>query len=162
MEDISRTIHALTSMIAVNNNRIKAYQTLEHKTDKDYLKSVCKLHIDQSMRFIQCLSTWRAAYGGFAVANRDSRASNGWVQLKSMLDFSLRRSLWKQCEDQEKAALRIYESALRNSFIPGAAREDIQDQAKGFEKALATFKHFSDQPPSTHQVAFQQVENRWR
>jgi hypothetical protein len=161
MDDISRTIEALTSMIAVNNNRIKAYQALEHKTDTEHLKSVCKLHIDQSRRFIKCLSTWRAAYGGFAVADSDSQVSNGWAQWRSLLDFGLRRSLWKQCEDQEKEAQRIYLSALKNSFIPIATRTDIQDQAKGFEKALATFKHFSDQPQSTHGSAAQQAEYRW-
>jgi hypothetical protein len=153
MEDIAKTIDALTSMITVNNNRIKAYQSLEHKTNQDRLKSVCKLHIDQSKRFIHCLSTWRSAYGGFGISDNFRGTTNTWARMISLLDIGLRRNLWTQCEDQEKDALRLYKAVLESSFIADATRSDIHDHVKGLEKALATIKHFSERPEVVHSTA---------
>jgi hypothetical protein len=82
--------------------------------------------------------------------------------MRSKLHFGFGRSEWKQCEDQEKEAIKVYGSALKNSFLPMATREDIQNQLKGFEKAFATFKRLGDQPQSVHDTGHHTTEHRWR
>ena len=144
MEDISRTIDALTSMIAINKKRAAAYQSLAEKTHRHEAKLLLLQFADQSRRFASGLSTWRAAYGGFGVADRKSGVST-WSQVRSLFGLNSGKHVITECEEMEQDAIKIYRAAVGMTFIPSATVVDIQKQLADLEKSLSKLRAAREQ-----------------
>jgi uncharacterized protein (TIGR02284 family) len=144
MEDISRTIDALTSMIAINNKRASAYKSLAEKTDRQEVRTLFRQFADQSKRFANGLSTWRAAYGGFGVADKKSSAS-AWSQVRYLLGLKLGKNMISDCEELEQDAIKTYKAVIAMAFMPPATVADLQNQIGEFEKALSKLRSVREQ-----------------
>lgn len=148
MEDLSRTVTALTDIIAVNGKRADTYLSLSEKAEHPDLKSVFSHYAKQAKHFINNLSNWRSAYGGYAVVDKKKNGST-WSAVRSLLGRS--RNMIGQCDQVEHEALKAYKSVLALSVIPTAALADIQRQAKEIEKAIEHLKSLKDQPELAQQ-----------
>jgi uncharacterized protein (TIGR02284 family) len=144
MEDIARTIDALTSMIAINNKRASAYQSLANKTQRHEVKTMFSHFADQSKRFASGLSTWRAAYGGFGVADKKP-ASSPWSQVRYLLGLNSGKNMITECEELEQEAIKIYKAAITMAFMPQATVTDIEKQIGEFQRALSKLRSIRDQ-----------------
>jgi hypothetical protein len=148
MEDISRAIAALTSLIVVNYKRHNVYQALSEKTKDDELRSLCRAHVEQSKRFITTLSTWRSAYGGFRTSDRETGAGSTWSQLRALFDLGLGKTMINRCEVLERDALRNYKLASALPSMPMAIVAEIDLQARELEKVLAKLKILNERTQS--------------
>jgi uncharacterized protein (TIGR02284 family) len=139
MEDIARTIDALTSLIAINYKRYSAYQSLAEKAQQHELKTLFLQFAEQSKRFVGSLSTWRAAYGGFGVADKKAGTS-AWSQLKFLLGLNSVRNRIDECKELEQEAIKIYQSTISMAFLPAATVADIHKQMFELEKSLSKLR----------------------
>jgi uncharacterized protein (TIGR02284 family) len=147
MQDIARTLDTLNALIDTNVKRSKLYHSLAEKPEHHELRPLFANYAEQSRRFSTALSTWRSAYGGFAIPQKKSSWS-----LKSLMDFGLRTSVLVQCEDQEEETLKLYKSACRESFLPAATQADVQQQAREFERALSKLRLLRERPAAVREV----------
>ena len=137
MENLAQSVVALSSLIEVNNKRVKVYRTVAEKTARNELKALFNSYAEQSKSFSSNLSTWRAAYGGFGLSDGTDRNGSVWDQLKSLLTIGRAKNPVRQCEEVEQAALKAYKSAVTKSLLPTATVADVQKQTREVEKALA-------------------------
>jgi uncharacterized protein (TIGR02284 family) len=144
MEDLSRTIDALTSMIEINNRRASAYTSLAEKTQRNEVKSVFRHFADQARQFASNLSTWRAAYGGFAVSQKKSSAGT-WAQVRHLLGLNSGKNIITECEELEREAIKMYKATIAMAFMPPATTADMQTQVREFEKSLSKLRSIKDQ-----------------
>jgi uncharacterized protein (TIGR02284 family) len=144
MEDIARTIDALTSMIAINNRRASAYQAMAEKAQRPEVKTMFHHYSDQSKRFASGLSTWRAAYGGFGVADKKPGPSP-WSQVRYLLGLNFGKNMITECEELEQEAIKIYKTAISMAFMPQATVSDIEKQIGEFQRALSKLRSIRDQ-----------------
>jgi hypothetical protein len=151
MQDIARALDTLTILIDANQKRMKLYLSLVKKLDDHGLRPLFVQQAELSKRFIAILSTWRSAYGGFALSSQNEKSGPGWFQLKSLLDLG-RRSVLAQCEAQEEEIIKQYKSAIRTPAIPVATLTDIQQQALELEKALGKFRILRERPAAEREV----------
>lgn len=142
MELTSQITSALTSLIVANNKRIKGYQSLAKKTTEQEVKSLCTRYVSQSKSFLNNLSTWRSAYGGFARAEDEAGATSAWHQVRSLLGLAGERNMINQCKELEREILKKYKSAI--PVIPAAALVDLQLHIKEIEKALLRLQGLSE------------------
>jgi uncharacterized protein (TIGR02284 family) len=139
MEDIARTIEALTTLIAINYKRYSAYQSLAEKAQQHELRSLFLQFADQSKRFVGGLSTWRAAYGGFGVTDKKPGTST-WSQLKFLLGLNSLGNRIAECKELEQEAIRMYQSTISMAFLPAATVSDIHKQMFELEKSLSKLR----------------------
>jgi uncharacterized protein (TIGR02284 family) len=139
MQDVSQSIITLTSLIEVNNKRVKVYRSVAERATRKELKALFTYYADQSRSFSGSLSTWRAAYGGFGLANESNGSFSLWAQLKDLLGIGVRNPV-VLCEEVEQDALKAYRTAVDNSKLPTATVADVQKQTREVEKALARLK----------------------
>jgi hypothetical protein len=144
MEEISRAIAALSSLIAANYKRLNFYHSLSLSTKDAELQLLCRRHCEQSKRFIHSLSTWRAAFGGFRTSGKEATAGTTWSRWKDLLDLALGKSTINRCELMEKEVLKGYKSAGALPFMPRTTVDEIELQAKDFEKALLHLKMLNE------------------
>jgi uncharacterized protein (TIGR02284 family) len=137
MDNPSRAISALTSLIDVNNKRMKTYQSLAEKTAKNELRTLFHQWADQSKGFSKSLSTWRAAYGGFGSVEKNSGIADAWLQLKSLFDGRDNKDVVTRCKDIEQSSLKAYKSTIDAEVLPTAAVADVERQVREFERTLA-------------------------
>jgi hypothetical protein len=149
VEDLSRTLIALTEVISVNNKRAHTYHSVTEKTENPDLKPVFSHYEKQAKHFVNNLSNWRSAYGGFAVTDKKQNGSS-W-SLLSLLGRS--KNMVSQCEQVEQESLKVYRSVLGLSIIPREALTDLQRQAREIEKAIEHLKSLKHQPEAAQQVA---------
>ena len=142
MEDLSRTLIALSELISANSKRANTYESAVEKTENQELKSVFSQYLKQARHFNNNLSNWRSAYGGFAFVDK-KQSGPGW-SLLSILGRS--KNMIGQCDQAEHDALKVYRSVLGLAVIPPEAFTDIQRQAREIEKAIEHLRTLKNQP----------------
>jgi uncharacterized protein (TIGR02284 family) len=133
MEDIIQSVEALTSLIEVNNKRVRVYRKVAENASETKLKALFNSLAEQSRHFSGTLATWRAAYGGFGLPEQRPRTI--WGEFKSLLTRT--RNPLHLCEEVEQDTLKAYKTAVTNSLLPTATVADVQRQTREVEKALA-------------------------
>jgi uncharacterized protein (TIGR02284 family) len=140
MENLAQSVVALSSLIEMNNKRVKVYRAVAEKTARNELKALFNSYAEQSKSFSSNLSTWRAAYGGFGLSDNIERSGSVWEQLKSILALGHAKDPVRACEEVEQDALKAYRHAVANSFLPTPTVADVQRQTREVEKALARLR----------------------
>lgn len=138
MEDLNRTIYALTSMIEVNNKRMKVYRNLAEKMHNSDLRTLFRNYAEQSKTFSGELSTWRSAYGGFAMPQ--AVGGSIWAQVSNLFDHWFSKNVASKCEEMELEAIKLYKTVMEKAFFPHDAAKDIERQSKEFDKALTKLR----------------------
>src|ERR1051325_10322908 len=124
MDNPSQAITALTSLIHVNNKRMKTYQSLAGKATHEEFRALLSQWAHQSKLFSRTLSTWRAAYGGFASSETTPGISDVWSQVKSIFDAHRKKDVVTLCKDIERNSLKAYKTTMEASVLPTAAAVD--------------------------------------
>jgi len=128
MENIKRTVSALTSLIQTHHKRISAYLELMRVTTHQEITALCKHHIDLSDQIVKTLSACRSAYGDFTKqADRYSDTDN-WYQLRRIFSLNPEKTNINRCEELEWEILEMYKTFT--PLMPSAAVGDLQLQMK--------------------------------
>jgi hypothetical protein len=142
MEDIKRTVSALTSLIQSHHRRINAYSELSRVTSHEDIKSLCERHINLSNGIVRNLSTWRSAYGGFTKGVDHYSDTDTWHQLRLIFSFSPEKTNINRCEQLEWETLEMYKTTMQ--LIPSAAVDDLQLQTKALKQMVMNLLEVSE------------------
>jgi|SRR5882672_5154812 len=144
MEDETRIIGSLNSLIEVNDRRMRLYQFLASRMEHSELKSLFGRYEEQSKQFLSELSIWRSAYGGFRMPEKKG-ISSIWTQAEQVWDHWFRKNVASKCDAMERDALKVYRTVLQRSHLPHVLVADIERQSREFEKALAKLTALREQ-----------------
>ena len=135
MENISRVIFALNSMIEINDRRYRHYESLADKFKNGELRKLFRAHAEQSKDYTADLNKWRSAYGATTYPEKNfSVFSITWSQVKGAFTMEPKGML-EQCEEIDSDALKVYNTAIALSFLPQAALHDIEEQNQQLKKS---------------------------
>ena len=138
MDNEKKIIDVLTTLIDVNDKRVKMYESFALKEKHGELKSILIHGVEQSKEFSKVLSNWRSANGAFGMPEK--RREGVWGRVVSLIDHLPNKNVNVKCEEEEQHALKVYRAMLQFQFLPVALAKDLERQTREFEKSLAKLK----------------------
>jgi len=144
----------LTSLMKINEKRIKYYKTALEKSDDVDLILWFNRYASHLQVANNVLNQWLANYEKPRnVKHNPATLTSHWDHIKDIFILNRRNSLLQHCEMLERNALKIYRTAIALSFIPSVAIIDIQEQIDDIEEALLTLKTLNSSQSRQLQVA---------
>ena len=141
----ARVIFGLTTLMRVNEKRIKHYKSALDWSDDVDLILWFNRHASRLQAANATLQQSLTNYQGprdFTGIQPSSQVSH-WEQIRDILSLTRRNLLVEHCELLERNALKIYRTALALSFVPSSAVSDVQEQMEDIETGLVSLKSFS-------------------
>ena len=128
-----KTIEVLNTLITINNDRMKGYQTASQETDEQDLKTLFAQFIATSQNCIQELLMEVNKLGGQIAedATKSEEFFCMWIDvIKVALAGNDRKAILKSCEYGEDIAVCTYFRALRNDMNSITAEQQIMINAQ--------------------------------
>lgn len=120
----------LNSLIVINNDRIKGYETASKETEEPDLKKLFAQFISTSQKCKQELVREVNTLGG-----KEAEGTKGsgkffrvWMDVKAALTDKDRKMILNSCEYGEDKALKTYNEALENDHLSAEQRIMINSQ----------------------------------
>lgn len=136
------SIATLVSLVQLNNKRLIHYKKSADKAKEIELKLLFMRYAVQSQGFMNKLNRWIIDLGGAPVSGeQESNLMLTWNRIRESLssDSSI-NLLLQRSELLEQEALKIYNTVLSLSILPGSTLQDLQKQASEFEVTMLTMK----------------------
>jgi uncharacterized protein (TIGR02284 family) len=149
MERNERTIEVLNDLIRINNDRIEGYEKAVNKaneTDLD-LKAVFTSMAQESRKYANELSAQVGRLGGDPASGTTASGKiyRVWMDIKSGMSSSDRKSVLEECEYGEDAAQKAYEKALApDNDLPPDVRSLIQEEKRNLKNSHDTIRNYRD------------------
>lgn len=141
MKNTAGSIATLTSLVQVNNKRLIHYKKSADKAREIELKLLFMRYAVQSQGFMNKLNRWIIDFGGVPTSGeQESNLMLTWNRIKDSLSSDTSNILLSRCESLEHDTLKIYQTVLTLSILPGSVLQDLQKQATEFEIAMHTMK----------------------
>src|SRR5689334_11166030 len=144
MERNERAIEVLNDLIRINNDRIEGYEKAVNKanaTDVD-LKAIFNSMAQESRKYANELTAQVRRLGGDPASGKIYRV---WMDVKSGMSSSERKSVLEECEYGEDAAQKAYEKALApDNDLPADVRSLITDEKANLKNSHDTIKNYRD------------------
>ncbi len=114
--EIEQTITVLNSLITINNDRIKGYETASKETDEQDLKTLFVEFSSTSQKCKNELVTEVTKLGGEPAEGTmmSGKFFRVWMDVKSALTGKDRKTILSSCEYGEDVAQETYEKVLDN------------------------------------------------
>lgn len=149
MERNEKAIEVLNDLIRINNDRIEGYEKAIDKTnEKDIdLRGVFSRMADESRKYANELTAQVRRLGGDPATGTTSSGKiyRVWMDVKSGLSSSERKSVLEECEFGEDAAQKAYEKALdTDSGLPVEVRALIQQEKSSLKSSHDAIKSYRD------------------
>ncbi|PWT93546.1 MAG: aldehyde dehydrogenase [Acidobacteria bacterium] len=149
MERNERNIDVLNDLIKINNDRVEGYQkaiTNTGETDID-LRNIFNQMADESRGYLRELTDQVRRLGGEPASGSTApgKVYRVWMDVKSGLSRSERKSVLEECEYGEDAAQKAYEKALdaENDLSP-EVRSLVQREKNNLKASHNTIKSHRD------------------
>ena len=115
--DTKKSIDVLNGLVEINNDRMEGYDRASKETSEGDLKSLFSQHAATSRRFKEELVTQVRSLGGEAAkgTTASGKIYRAWMDVRSGLSTNDRKTVLKLCEFGEDAAVKEYESALKDA-----------------------------------------------
>ena len=109
-----KSIEILNSLIQINNDRIKGYETASKEADETDLKTLFSHFTETSLKCKADLVAEVKRLGGTATEGTTTSGKffRVWMDIKSAMTGSDRKAIINSCEYGEEAALETYDDAL--------------------------------------------------
>ena len=149
MEKNERAIEVLNDLIMINNDRIEGYEKAIDKaneTDVD-LRAIFSRMAQESRKYANDLTTHVRGLGGDPASGTTAAGKiyRVWMDVKSGLSSSERKSVLEECEYGEDAAQKAYEKALApDNDLPADLRAIIQDEKTNLKNSHDTIRNYRD------------------
>jgi uncharacterized protein (TIGR02284 family) len=149
MEKNETAIEVLNDLIRINNDRIVGYEKAVDKaneTDVD-LRSIFNRMAQESRKYANELTTQVRRLGGDPASGTTASGKiyRVWMDVKSGLSSSERKSVLEECEFGEDAAQKAYEKALApDNDLPADVRAIIQDEKTNLKNSHDTIRNYRD------------------
>lgn len=125
-----KSAEVLTSLLTINNDRIKGYETALDETKDADLKSLFTQFIQTSQTAKKELETELVKLGEDPDdgTRLDGKIYRAWMDLKSAVTGNDRTAILNSCEYGEDVALNSYKDALEQEHLDGMYRPMIESQ----------------------------------
>ena len=149
MERNEKTIEVLNDLIRINNDRVEGYEKAvkeTNETDVD-LRNIFNSMAQESRSYSGELTEQVRRLGGEPAAGTTASGKiyRTWMDVKSGLSRSERKSVLEECEFGEDAAQKAYEKALdSDTDLPVEIRTLIQKEKNNLRTAHDTIKNYRD------------------
>jgi len=149
MEKNERAIEVLNDLIRINNDRIEGYEKAIGKasdTDAD-LRAIFNRMAQESRKYANELTVQVRRLGGDPASGTTASGKiyRVWMDVKSGLSSSERKSVLEECEYGEDAAQKAYEKALApDNDLPADVRAIIQDEKTNLKNSHDTIRNYRD------------------
>jgi len=149
MERNERAIEVLNDLIRINNDRVEGYEKAIDKTketDVD-LRAVFGKMAQESRKYVNELTTQVRRLGGDPASGTTASGKiyRVWMDVKSGMSSSDRKSVLEECEYGEDAAQKAYEKALEpGSDLPTDIRALIHDERSNLKNSHDTIRNYRD------------------
>jgi uncharacterized protein (TIGR02284 family) len=149
MQNNESLIGVLNDLVRINNDRIIGYEKAAEETDADDIdiKSIFHKMADDSRANVKELSQLIEKSGG-DVSNDTTLPGDiyrAWMDVKSTLTGSGRKSILSLCEYGEDAAQKAYNEVLSSETeIDAESRQLIMSQKSSLKEAHNTIKKYRD------------------
>ena len=141
MKNTAGSIATLTSLVQINNKRLIHYKKSADKAREIELKLLFMRYAVQSQGFMNKLNRWIIDFGGVPTSGeQESNLMLTWNRIKDSLTSDTSNILLSRCELLEQDTLKIYQTVLTLSILPGSVLQDLQKHATEFEIAMHTMK----------------------
>jgi uncharacterized protein (TIGR02284 family) len=149
MEKNERAIEVLNDLIRINNDRIEGYEKAvkeTNETDVD-LTAVFNQMAQESRKYANELTAQVRRLGGDPASGTTTSGKiyRVWMDVKSGISSSERKSVLEACEYGEDAAQKAYENALApDSDLPADIRSLIQEEKRNLKNSHDTIRNYRD------------------
>ena len=155
MEKNERTIEVLNDLIHINNDRVEGYEKAIDQTNEDDsdLRNIFHRMAEESKIYVRELSSQVQKLGGKPATGTTAagKVYRVWMDVKSSLSGSTRKSVLEECEYGEDAAQRAYEKALAPGHeIPSEVRSLIHKEQRGLISSHDLIKSYRDSQAAKH------------
>ncbi len=149
MEKNERAIEVLNDLIRINNDRIEGYEKAVNKasgTNFD-LTAVFNQMAQESRKYANELTAQVRRLGGDPASGTTASGKiyRVWMDIKSGISSSERKSVLEECEYGEDAAQKAYEKALAtDNDLPADIRSLIQEEKRNLKNSHDTIRNYRD------------------
>jgi len=149
MERNEKTIDVLNDLIRINNDRVEGYEKAVRETNESDvdLRNIFNSMAQESRSYSSELTEQVRRLGGEPAAGTTASGKiyRTWMDVKSGLSRSERKSVLEECEFGEDAAQKAYEKALdSDTDLPVEIRTLIQKEKNNLRTAHDTIKNYRD------------------
>jgi len=149
MERNERAIEVLNDLIRINNDRIEGYEKAVNKTNETDLDltAVFTQMAQESRKYANELTAQVRRLGGDPASGTTASGKiyRAWMDVKSGISRSERKSVLEECEYGEDAAQKAYEKALdSDNDLPPDVRSLIQEEKRNLKNSHDTIRNYRD------------------
>lgn len=148
MERNEKAIEVLNDLIRINNDRIEGYEKAINKTsDTDVdLRAIFNRMAGESRTYAGELRNQVTRLGGDPASGTTAsgKVYRVWMDIKSGMSSSDRKSVLEECEYGEDAAQKAYEKALASDDLPADLRALIQEEKANLKNSHDTIRNYRD------------------
>jgi len=153
MEKNERAVEVLNDLIRINNDRIEGYEKAIDKTNETDLdlKAVFNRMAQESRKYANELTSQVRRLGGDPASGTTASGKiyRVWMDVKSGISSSERKSVLEECEYGEDAAQKAYEKALEpDNDLPADLRSLIQEEKRNLKNSHDTIRNYRDRQRS--------------
>lgn len=115
MNTNEKTINVLNDLIQLNNDRMQGYDLAAEQTNDNDLKNIFSDYSTTSRQFKNDIALKVKSLGGEAEqgTSTSGKVYRAWMDVKTALTSNDRKTTLNSCEFGEDAAVRGYESAMK-------------------------------------------------
>jgi uncharacterized protein (TIGR02284 family) len=149
MERSKETIEVLNDLIRINNDRVEGYEKAVRETDEGDvdLRNIFNGMAQESRSYSRELTEQVRRLGGEPASGTTASGKiyRTWMDIKSGLSRSERKSVLEECEFGEDAAQKAYEKALdSDNDLPVDILALVQKEKNNLKTAHDTIKNYRD------------------
>jgi uncharacterized protein (TIGR02284 family) len=114
-----KIISVLNGLVQINNDRIAGYHQASQETKDSDLEQFFTSMLNESVNFAENLEAYIKELGGQPTVSRTAKGKihQAWLNFKAALPGNDREGLLSSCEFGDKAAIEVYEAALKTKEI---------------------------------------------
>jgi len=149
MERSEKTIEVLNDLIRINNDRVEGYEKAVRETNESDvdLRNIFNNMAQESRSYSRELTEQVRRLGGEPASGTTASGKiyRTWMDVKSGLSRSERKSVLEECEFGEDAAQKAYEKALdSDNGLPVDILALVQKEKNNLKTAHDTIKNYRD------------------
>lgn len=137
METNKELVKDLNGLLEKNNDAVRGYNEAAEKAKSPNLKTFLQRNSGTRKSFAADLKQEVVSLGGDPEQDTSTAADlhRGWINFKSALSSDKDESVLEECIRGEDAALKEYDSVLKDYEVPQGLRTKLQDQRNQIQQA---------------------------
>ncbi|MGB3848392.1 MAG: PA2169 family four-helix-bundle protein [Tunicatimonas sp.] len=142
METNKELVKDLNGILEKHNDAVRGYDEAAEKAKSPSLKTFLQRNAGTRKSFVTDLKQEVMSLGGDPDTKTSAAADihRGWINFKTALSSNKDEAVLEECIRGEDAALKEYDSVLKDYEVPQGLRNKLQDQRNQIQQAKSELK----------------------